>query len=200
MLEKFSHLDKLGTLGGIFAAFAAATPCCLPLLATAGASLGFGLLTPYQSVSEWVLQGFTLLALAGVFLAFRRHRQLLPLIIMLGAVIAILAYYHVSRQAVLVYGGLAGLLVASILNHHAAKRCKTCEADQTKTVILESIITCPHCGTAKTEVMPTDSCLFFYECTACHKMLRPNPGHCCVFCSFGSVPCPPIQQHTSCCA
>ncbi len=34
------HLDKAGTIGGIFAAFVAATPCCLPLLATAGASQG----------------------------------------------------------------------------------------------------------------------------------------------------------------
>ncbi|MDD2796322.1 MAG: GDCCVxC domain-containing (seleno)protein [Acidocella sp.] len=24
-------------------------------------------------------------------------------------------------------------------------------------------------------------------------MLRPKPGDCCVLCSYGSVPCPPIQ-------
>jgi len=41
--------------------------------------------------------------------------------------------------------------------------------------------------------MPTDSCLFFHECEACKALLRPNPGDCCVFCSFGSVKCPPIQ-------
>ncbi|EPX7158509.1 GDCCVxC domain-containing (seleno)protein [Pseudomonas aeruginosa] len=29
--------------------------------------------------------------------------------------------------------------------------------------------------------------------------MRPNPGDCCVFCSFGSVPCPPIQQQRGCC-
>jgi Zn finger protein HypA/HybF involved in hydrogenase expression len=199
MLEKFSYLDKFGTLGGIFAAFAAATPCCLPLLATVGASLGFGLLTPYQSISEWVFQGFTLLALLGIFVAFYRHKQLLPLIVMLGAVAAILAYYYVFRQPVLVYGGLAGLLLASILNHRASKQCKVCTPHQTTAVIVKSVITCPHCGTAKTEIMPTDSCLFFYECAGCHKMLRPKAGHCCVFCSFGSVPCPPIQQQAGCC-
>jgi hypothetical protein len=27
--------------------------------------------------------------------------------------------------------------------------------------------------------------------------LEPNAGHCCVFCSFGSVPCPPIQTETA---
>jgi hypothetical protein len=30
-----------------------------------------------------------------------------------------------------------------------------------------STITCPMCGTAKAETMPTDACLFFYECTGC---------------------------------
>ncbi|WP_349666169.1 GDCCVxC domain-containing (seleno)protein, partial [Sinorhizobium sp. 6-117] len=25
-------------------------------------------------------------------------------------------------------------------------------------------------------------------------LLRPRPGDCCVFCSFGSVKCPPVQQ------
>lgn len=200
MSEKFSHLDKVGTTGAIFAAFAAATPCCLPLLATVGASLGLGFLMPFQSVSEWIFQGLALLALFGVVVAFRHHKQLLPLVVMLGAVAAVLAYYHGFRQAGLIYGSLAGLLIASVLNHRAAIQCKTCEPSHTKTVILESVLTCPHCGTSKKELMPTDSCLFFYECSGCHKLLRPNAGHCCVFCSFGSVPCPPIQEHSNCCA
>ena len=34
-------------------------------------------------------------------------------------------------------------------------------------MILESVITCPECGTAKSETMPTDACQFFYECTGC---------------------------------
>jgi len=25
-------------------------------------------------------------------------------------------------------------------------------------------------------------------------VLRPLPGDCCVYCSFGDVPCPPIQE------
>lgn len=58
---------------------------------------------------------------------------------------------------------------------------------------LRSEITCPHCGHCKVEKMPTDACQFFYECEGCHALLRPKPGDCCVFCSYGSVPCPPIQ-------
>src|SRR4030081_3074257 len=64
-------------------------------------------------------------------------------------------------------------------------------------MMLESVITCPHCATAKSETMPTDACRFFYECSGCGAMLRPRQGDCCVFCSFGSVPCPPIQAERS---
>ena len=74
-------------------------------------------------------------------------------------------------------------------------------------MILESLITCPHCAVAKSETMPTDACRFFYTCTGCGVTLRPKRGDCCVFCSYGSVPCPPIQAErsgesgaASCCA
>ncbi|WP_309612207.1 GDCCVxC domain-containing (seleno)protein [Sphingomonas sp.] len=69
-------------------------------------------------------------------------------------------------------------------------------------VILQSTITCPQCGHSATETMPTDACQFFYDCTGCGAILRPKKGHCCVFCSYGSVPCPPIQADAtgdSCC-
>lgn len=60
-------------------------------------------------------------------------------------------------------------------------------------MIAESTITCPACGAAKTETMPTDACRYFYECTGCGTLLRPKRGDCCVFCSYGSVSCPPMQ-------
>jgi len=63
--------------------------------------------------------------------------------------------------------------------------------------VLESTITCPQCGTARVETMPTDACQFYYECTQCKALLRPKAGDCCVFCSYGSVPCPPIQLSQS---
>lgn len=67
-------------------------------------------------------------------------------------------------------------------------------------VILESILTCPHCGHARRETMPTDACQFFYECEHCKAVLRPKPGDCCVFCSYGSVKCPPMKHQRGCCA
>ena len=65
--------------------------------------------------------------------------------------------------------------------------------------ILESVLTCPLCAFAARETMPTDTCLYFYECPGCHALVRPKAGDCCVFCSYGSVTCPPIQQAHDCC-
>ena len=42
--------------------------------------------------------------------------------------------------------------------------------------------------------MPTDACQFFYDCKHCGAVLRPLKGDCCVYCSYGDVPCPPIQE------
>lgn len=64
---------------------------------------------------------------------------------------------------------------------------------------LISIITCPKCGHSKEEKMPTDACQFFYECVNCKTVLKPKQGDCCVYCSFGTVKCPPIQQNQKCC-
>lgn len=60
-------------------------------------------------------------------------------------------------------------------------------------VVEESVITCPQCGHQAAERMPTDACQILYQCKGCGATLRPRLGDCCVFCSFGSVPCPPIQ-------
>jgi hypothetical protein len=73
--------------------------------------------------------------------------------------------------------------------------------------MLDSVLTCPRCGFSKQETMPVDACQFFYECEGCKALLRPKLHDCCVFCSYGSVPCPPIQaarsgegDAASCCA
>ncbi|MGH8113072.1 MAG: GDCCVxC domain-containing (seleno)protein [Rhodanobacteraceae bacterium] len=66
---------------------------------------------------------------------------------------------------------------------------------QEGSIIRESTLTCPHCGAVHNEMMPVDACKWFYECSSCHAMLRPKQGDCCVFCSYGDVPCPPMQRH-----
>ena len=65
-------------------------------------------------------------------------------------------------------------------------------------IVRLSTIACPHCGHRKEETMPVDACQFFYDCEGCGRLLRPKDGDCCVFCSFGSVACPPKQQGVGC--
>ena len=65
--------------------------------------------------------------------------------------------------------------------------------------ILQSTLTCPHCGHQSVETMPTDACIYFHECAGCGVLLQPRAGDCCVFCSYGSVPGPPVQSQKSCC-
>lgn len=67
------------------------------------------------------------------------------------------------------------------------------------TLALESVITCPNCGARSIEQMPTDACVFFHDCSDCGSRLKPKSGDCCVFCSYGSVPCPPMQAERGCC-
>ena len=54
---------------------------------------------------------------------------------------------------------------------------------------LQSTLTCPLCGHQATETMPKDACVAFYDGKGCGETLKPLPGSCCVFCSYGSVPC-----------
>jgi hypothetical protein len=66
-------------------------------------------------------------------------------------------------------------------------------------LVLESVLTCPHCGHHSTETMPTNACIHFHACAGCGALLKPQPGDCCVFCSYGSIPCPPKQEERDCC-
>jgi hypothetical protein len=70
-----------------------------------------------------------------------------------------------------------------------------------KNINVKTRIICPHCGFTKEETMPIDACVYFYECEACKKILKPKDGDCCVFCSYGDVKCPPIQsaESSNCC-
>jgi hypothetical protein len=62
------------------------------------------------------------------------------------------------------------------------------------TIDLRSVLTCPECGRETEEEMPTNACQYFYRCAGCGIVLKPRAGDCCVFCSYGSVPCPPVQE------
>lgn len=61
-------------------------------------------------------------------------------------------------------------------------------------IVLQSVVTCPLCGYQSLETMAENACAIGYDCKGCGARLNPLAGDCCVFCSYGSVPCPPIQR------
>ena len=56
-----------------------------------------------------------------------------------------------------------------------------------------SSVQCPVCGTVEQRGMPIESPLRIYHCPQCKSWLSPKKGDHCIFDSYGSVPCAPIQ-------
>jgi len=183
-------LDRVGSVGALIAAIAA--PCCFPLFAAVGTAAGFTVLGPYEGVILYIFQGFAVLTLAGLALSVRQHRYFAPLIVGTLGCASLAYHFYWAFSLPALYGGLFGLIAAAIWNHLSRRRSQT--------AIIKSTITCPHCGHRAEETMPTNACLFFYDCPSCAARLKPRIGDCCVFCSYGSVPCPPIQTGGLCCA
>lgn len=191
MKGKMPALDKLGSFGAVVAA--AACPVCFPKLALIGTLLGLGGLAAYETQFFIVAQALVLIAVLGQALSFAQHRrQSLLALSLLGGTFVFVGLY-LLRSEWLTYAGLAALVLAS-----SADLWKRFRTRAPKAAALESVITCPACGHRHTETMPTNACLFFYDCKGCGARLRPKQGDCCVFCSYGSAKCPPVQ--VGCCA
>jgi MerC mercury resistance protein len=179
-----TYLEKVGSVGAVIAA--AACPICFPKLALVGALFGLGAFSAFEYQFLIAAQALVALAVAGHALSFSGHRNpwILGAAIVSGAAVFIGLYGAGSE--LLVYAGLGGLVAASTADLWRRFRPKS-------RPVLESEVTCPSCGLRRKETMPKDACQFIYECRGCGALLRPKPGDCCVFCSYGSVKCPPMQ-------
>jgi len=186
---------------------AAACPICFPKLALLGAVFGLGALGAYESQFFIAAQVLIAVAVLGHVLACWQHRnrRLLALAVLSGA--AIFGGLYLMNSEAIIYAGFAGLVVTSATdfwgrfrgNALISRRSLLVRTDASpdpgamSSPVLESVMTCPKCAHRKRETMPTDACQFFYECAGCGALLRPKAGDCCVFCSYGSVKCPPVQ-------
>lgn len=187
-----SNIDKIGILGVFITVLF--SPCCFPLFAFVASALGLG---SYELFGEWtmyIMQLMVLTSIVGLILSYRKHNCLYPLSVAFPSALLIFAGFYVIADeywVYLIYFGMIGLFIATLWNYRRNKLHNN--------IILESTLTCPNCGYKKTEIMPTDSCVYFYDCENCKQVLKPNKGDCCVYCSFGSIACPPIQAGKSCC-
>jgi len=197
------NIDKLGTVGLFITAIF--SPCCFPLFAFAASTLGLGSFELFGGWTMWVFQAMVIIAIFGLYISYRKHKCLYPLLVAIPSGLLIFYGYHLNDSdywAYFLYTGMFGLLVATIWNYRRNKihgKCDTCVIYEGKEVELKSIINCPKCGHKKDELMPTDACQYFYECEKCKTVIKPKQGDCCVYCSYGSVNCPPIQAGNNCC-
>lgn len=192
MSRAIDSLDRIGSIGALLAAVAA--PCCFPLFAALAATAGLGVLGRFELTVLYLFQAFALLTVIGLALSYRRHRHFGPIVVGVLSASALAYSFYWSWSTPLLYVGLAGIVSASIWNWFCSRPSPTEEP------VLQSVITCPSCGHRTEETMPTNACLFFYDCSRCNTRLKPKSGDCCVFCSYGSVACPPIQVGEECCA
>ncbi len=54
-------------------------------------------------------------------------------------------------------------------------------------------ITCPACNATSSELMSRESLKRVYHCPQCLAWLAPKSGDHCIYDSYGSVMCPPLQ-------
>lgn len=185
-------LDRIGSIGALLSAVAA--PCCFPIFAAVAAASGLTALGKFETTVLYLFRGFALLTIVGLALSYRKHRHFAPLALGLLSGSPLVFVFYYSWSVYLPYAGLLGLVVASVWNWFCSRLSAQAKP------LLHSIITCPSCGHRSAETMPANACLFFYDCPHCRERLKPKAGDCCVFCSYGSVPCPPIQTGEACCA
>ncbi len=181
------------------------SPCCFPLFGFIASAFGFGSFELFGGWTMWLFQLMVLVSIAGMIFSYRKHACTYPLLIAVPNGLLIFSAIHLitlENWVNYMYVGMMGLFVATIWDYRRSKlnqNCDTCATYNGKTVELASTITCPNCAHSKDEMMPTDSCSYFYECEKCKTILKPLSGDCCVYCSYGTVKCPPIQADVACC-
>jgi len=121
---KSGVVEEIATVGALLAA--AACPACFPMLAVVGTALGLGIFRPFEGWVFIVFQTLVVLASVRTVLSFLRHRRLIPLIVGLsGPLLVFFALYFWFNQFLL-YLGLFGLIVASVLNFLGNRQCARC--------------------------------------------------------------------------
>jgi len=196
-------LDKFGAAGVFLTALV--SPCCFPIIAFAATAFGLGSFELFGGWTMWIFQVMALISIIGLFISYLQHRCMYPLITAVISGALIIYGYHVDTSdnwIHFLYAGMIGLLAATIWNYQRNRLHSCCNSgidNQEHFIELRSSITCPNCAHKKDETMPTDACAYYYECEKCKSLLRPLKGDCCVYCSYGTVKCPPMQGSNPCC-
>ncbi len=121
---KVSVIDKIGSVGSLAAA--AACPACFPMLAVVGSALGLGVLRPFEGKVFFAFQLLVGVALIGNIVSYFNHRKILPLLTGLVSQGLIFFALYIRFHPAILYSGLSGLAIASIMNLIANRHCRRC--------------------------------------------------------------------------
>lgn len=121
---KLGFIEKIGSIGSFIAA--GACPACFPLLAVVGGVLGLGVLRPYEGMVFVIFRILVLVALTGNIISYFNHHKIIPLIAGVASPLLIFFSIYVYWNTIILYLGLFGLLISSILNYIAKRKCKSC--------------------------------------------------------------------------
>ena len=126
-ISNLNLIDKIGTVGSLIAA--AGCPACFPMLAVVGSAVGLGALHPLEGKVFLVFQLLVGVSLIGSFISYFNHHKILPLL--LGIISPGLIFFalYIHFNSVIIYSGLSGLAVASVMNMIANRRCKKCNLE-----------------------------------------------------------------------
>ena len=109
-----AYLDKIGSLGSVFAA--AACPVCFPQLAALGAVFGLGALGSYEGQIFLATKILVVLGVVGHVVAYLQHRILWIAALGVAGGIAFFLGLYVVRSEVVVYLGLGAMVAASVVD------------------------------------------------------------------------------------
>ena len=120
---KFTFVEKVGSIGVL--GTAAACPVCWPLFAAAGSAMGLGVLAPFEpTLMNVVFPAFVIVTLIGGVLGYFNHRRPLPLAVNVFSVGLILYGFYGGWHLKLMYAGIFGVLIATVLGYFANRHCR----------------------------------------------------------------------------
>ncbi len=120
---KLGFLEKIGSISTLLVA--SACPVCWPLFIPIGSALGLGFLQPYEGIMmNIVFPAFVAVTLIGSVMGYRIHRAYYPLAVSSISVLLILYGFYGGWHRELMYIGIIGVFIGSVLGIIAKKHCR----------------------------------------------------------------------------
>jgi hypothetical protein len=119
-----AYIEKFATTGLFITAIF--SPCCFPLYGFIFPALGLGSVELFGGCTWYIFQGLIGLSLFGYYCSYTKHNYILPLLMALTSSALILGSYYISFSLPIIYSGMFGLLIATIINHFSKRKAKSC--------------------------------------------------------------------------